>query len=225
MSRSASSRYQACNGETIRSLRRALGWTQAELAQKAGYSVRLIQKAESGGSLAPTTLEVLAQTLKSDEMCVTVSDLSATPLTVVQEFISLLNEHVGETGVAAQHLLAEDISVWCAGDPQEVPFAGEYLGIKNVIEFFRTFSAVLTASPEGLLQNVRYLANGPIVVCWAEAYAHVEGMPGPMPTVWVNHRYEVRSGKIVRFENHFDTQVGTQHLAEARARNLIASVK
>ncbi|MEM9186216.1 MAG: hypothetical protein AAGB00_06930 [Planctomycetota bacterium] len=73
------------------------------------------------------------------------------------------------------------------------------------------------------MRNVRYLSNGGVVVCWMEAYARVAGMPGPEPAVWVNHRYEVDGGKIARYENHFDTQVGAEHLAEARAKNLLGA--
>ena len=51
-----------CNGEMVRFLRKQRGWTQERLATAAGYTKRLVAKAESSGSLNPDTIEILAET-------------------------------------------------------------------------------------------------------------------------------------------------------------------
>ena len=218
-----SDRFLSCNGDAIRALRLKKGWTQAEFAKLSGYTTRLIQKAEKGGALAPPSLEVLAKTLSLDGDVVSIDQLTSTPLSVVKEFIRHINESRGEAGVASAHIFSDDCYIWCAGNREQVPFAGEWKGREGLIQYFRLFHAMLTPSKDGLLQNARYLANGRHVACWAEAHAQVVGMPGEMPVVWVNHLYEVRSGKITKYENHFDTETGSEHLAEAKARNLLQS--
>ncbi len=218
--RGAEDRFLSCNGSAIRARRLAQGWTQDDLAGRSGYSRRLIQKAESGGSLAPATLRVLAQALSTDAEQVIIDDLTLTPLSVVQEFVAAMNSHYHDIGPAVEHLLADDFVLWSAGDPSVMPFAGEFNGRDAIVEYVRVFLSVLSPSKEGFLRKVRYLASGNEVVCWLEAHAQVKGMD-TTPPVWVCHRYVVEGGKIARYENHFDTQTGSEHLAEARARGLL----
>lgn len=213
-------RFLTCNGAAIRSLRLARGWTQDEFASVAGYSRRLVQKAESGGSLAPGTLQVLAQALSVDHTPVQVADLVATPLSVVQELIAIIEQHLSDTGPAAAHLIADDFVMWCAGDPSEIPFAGQWRGVEGLTNYFRTFFSILEPDPDGVVRDLRFLTSGPVVSCWGTAHARVAGMP-ESPPVWINFRFEVHEGKITSFNNLFDTQTGAEHLAEARARELL----
>ena len=52
------------DGQKIRFLRQALGWTQAELAQNSKCSKRTIERAEAGGQVSVSTLKHLADALK-----------------------------------------------------------------------------------------------------------------------------------------------------------------
>ncbi|MFN3148584.1 helix-turn-helix domain-containing protein [Bremerella sp.] len=52
-----------CNRDFLRELRLNNGWTQAELAKRAGYSERLIGKAESGSPIARDTIVDIADAL------------------------------------------------------------------------------------------------------------------------------------------------------------------
>ena len=216
-------RFEPCNGEKIRLLRQSRLWTQREFADHSGYSLRLIQKAESGGSLKPETLHVLAKTLSTAEQPVTREHLKATPLLIVQRFIEAINIHEANLVAEMGHLLHDDIEAWCAGEESQMPFAGTWRGIEGFAEYFRRFFEVLTPDPP-LMRNMRFATSDEDVVAWGEAHASVEGMP-ETPVIWVWHRYIIRDGKIAKFSNHFDTQVGSQHLAEARARGLLGSGK
>ena len=53
---SNSKRSLRAQGAKFRILRQSLGWTQEDAAIKAGYSIRLIRKLESGGAVRPATL-------------------------------------------------------------------------------------------------------------------------------------------------------------------------
>jgi len=224
-----------CNGLAIRVLRQAHGWTQAELANVTGYSLRLVRKAEAGGALAPRTIGVLAKALGSNDSPVHIDDITMTPLAIAQKFVDIINAHyininaryddiggdIGDDiGPAARHLLADNIVVWSAGDREVIPFAGEWVGYDGFVDYFRTFFLALIPSEEGFLRNGRFLADGKEVVYWCEAHAGVAGMSST-PSAWGCHRYVVEEGKITRFENHFDTQTGSQQLAEAQARGLL----
>lgn len=217
----AGDRFLTCNGPAIRELRLGRGWTQDDLAEQSGYSRRLIQKAESGGSLAPATLAVLAETLGADKRPVGIENLTVSAVSLVRQFVEAQNTHFPDVAPVVRHLLADDFVMWSAGNPNEIPFAGEHRGYEGLDHFFKQFCLLLTPHPDGFLRNVRYLAEGNEVVCWLQAFAQVAGMD-ESPPIWVCHRYHIENGKIARFENHFDTQTGAEHLAEARARGLLA---
>ena len=61
------------NGECLRALRIARGWTQRDAARRAGVSDRLIRKAESGAPLGPVTIRILADLYESPEAAITSS--------------------------------------------------------------------------------------------------------------------------------------------------------
>ncbi|MEN0109146.1 MAG: nuclear transport factor 2 family protein [Planctomycetota bacterium] len=215
-------RYPQASGNRIRSLRQARGWTQSELATRSGFSLRLIQKAEAGGDLSPKSLGVLADTLSDGGSRVSAEALLGSPESVVREFHAAANQHSENTVTAAAHLFCDRIESFCAGDPEAFPFAGRRHGVDGFVEYLQAFFAVLTPAPAGLFQNVRYVSEGDQVVCWAEAHAKVPGMPDPAPPMWVWQRFVIKDDRIVHYENHFDTQVGSEHLAEARARGLLS---
>lgn len=74
------------NGDLMRDLRKARGWTQEQLAALAGYSPRLIRKAESGSSVKSDTIEVLAAALSTPEAPVSPETLVSDPLGMVRAF-------------------------------------------------------------------------------------------------------------------------------------------
>lgn len=74
------SRSFAVDGDRLRSLRVANGWTQEEAAKKAGVSDRSIRKAESGGPLEVRSLAILAELYSSPERKLTPDDLLAEAL-------------------------------------------------------------------------------------------------------------------------------------------------
>ncbi len=78
------------NGSAIREFRLQRGWTQRELAKRAGYTDRLVRKAESGGSLSPETLENLAIALSVPGQIVSQESLKTDILSVVEKWVMAL---------------------------------------------------------------------------------------------------------------------------------------
>jgi transcriptional regulator with XRE-family HTH domain len=68
------------SGPLLRSLRAGRGWTQGEVAAKAGFSDRLIRKAEAGGAIDAHSIATLARLYSSPERRLTPQDLLAEPL-------------------------------------------------------------------------------------------------------------------------------------------------
>lgn len=72
-------RSMSCNGKLISQLRKAIGWTQSDLARRAGFTERLIVKAEASQSIAASTLCIIAETLSEAGAAVSSQELSVDP--------------------------------------------------------------------------------------------------------------------------------------------------
>ena len=77
---------------TIRERRKQLGWSQVELGHRAGYSERVIRKAEASGTLRLQTIQDLAMTLSVGGLLITFQDLTtfaAEPSEIFQRMVEV----------------------------------------------------------------------------------------------------------------------------------------
>lgn len=65
------------DGRRLQLLRAGHGWTQQEAAERAGFSDRLIRKAEAGGPLQTQTIAILAELYSTRERPLRPGDLLA----------------------------------------------------------------------------------------------------------------------------------------------------
>lgn len=202
----------ACNGEMIAHFRKKRGYTQKEAAKNAGYSERLIRKAEASGRLSLQALEDLAAALSTKFDQLRAYDLITSPESMVREFWSAYKQHEAEMVSHVQHFLHHAVEIVCAGDPQQIPFAGTFQGPEGLDQWIRTFFATLSRPDPNHFQP-EYLASGKRVVTWGEELAVAPGLdPRPMCVI---HRFDFDDGKLVRFENMFDTHGGGEYLAQS----------
>lgn len=116
------------NGQRLQSLRQSAGMTQEELAQKSGYSDRLVRKAEASSPLRKSTVADLA-----DALCTATQKVTAEDLVFSREQISidiaafLLNGPSGD-GVTFKDLIHPGLELTVAGHELSIPFAGTYCG-------------------------------------------------------------------------------------------------
>src|SRR5688572_24686424 len=96
-SRPRRSRSFAVNGELLRACRIASGWTQVEAADKAGFTDRLVRKAESGGPLQIQSIAILAQLYSTAEHRLTPDDLLAEPISPATAVVFLSPTSLGIT--------------------------------------------------------------------------------------------------------------------------------
>ncbi len=215
-SRRANSRSYPCNVDLLVSLRERKGWTQQKLAAISGYSERLINKAESGRSISSAAIEILAETLSTEEDPIYFEDLISDPIALAKEFMAGIYVHQKNVVTAIRHFLDEDIVFRLAGDPATIPFAGEHRGFAAVERAFEIFFSIMEAPPNyDYKAGISYLAQGKDVIVWGESWLHPIGVPmdKPMP---ISHRLTFHKGKLVLFENVFDTLHAAKVLGERR---------
>ena len=210
-------RSLACNGETIRYHRNHLRWTQQQLADRAGYSSRVIAKAEADGSLSPATIEHLADALSQPDRPVYPEDLVFTPKLIARRFIEHYARYEEKCGEYWEEYLADDAQLIVPGDPTVLPFCGVYQGKEGFAQFWRNFFAVMQRHDKELIvRNMRVFAEGNHVILLTSDNAAFIGQPGPYPSTPLAFIFEFERGKLKRLEDHFNSSV-----AEARVWQLL----
>ncbi len=208
-------RAYACNRDFLRQLRLRNGLTQADLAKRAGYSERLISKAEAGVPIALDTIVDLADAFSEvDEDRIFWEDLACNPVQLAQRYIHAL--HVHQKGVIdeIEEFLDVNAVVRIAGDPAQIPFAGEHVGIDAIRRAFDIFFSVLEV-PQNLdyTKHYQYICQGPNAIIWGESWIHPIGRPMKTP-IRVSNLLMFRQGKIVLLDDCFDTAAGAACLRE-----------
>jgi len=204
----------AC-GRQILFFRKQRGLTQKQLAKMAGYSERLVRKAEAGGSLSSLTIRDLAAALSDDGVVVHPADLICSPESLAREFMAAFSEFQAEMITHVEHFLDPQAMLLCAGDPKKIPFAGQWQGVDGFERWVRTFFATLVRPVKDFYQP-EVLSHGNTVIMWGQDLWGRDLGDAPdltFPPIWVTQRYEFRQGRLTQFEHRFDTESGSTHLA------------
>lgn len=197
-----------CNGELLSRLRKQLRWTQAQLAQRAGYSERLIVKAESGASIAVQTLSTLCDTFGEAGVTAELEDLMNDPAARAKEFIHSLYFEEADVIDKTLHFLHDDVVFRFQGDPDVFPFAGEHNGIDAARNAFGLFFSVLEVlDDKSELDEYEYLSTGTGAVIFGHSTFTPRGGKLDEP-IKIAVRVEFQKGKMILFDDRFDTQAG-----------------
>lgn len=197
-------RSHACHVDTLVYLRQRKGWTQHELSAAAGYSRRLISKAESGQAISVSAIEVLAEALSIDSDPVVWEDLVCDPVAVAREYFTALYRYQRQSFARIRHLLDEEVVVRASGDPAALPFAGEFRGLAEVERRFELFFAALEAPANRDYAGEHvYVAQGNVVNVSGDSWWHP--LDRPCEPVLFSIRLTLRRGKIRLVEELLDT--------------------
>ena len=203
-------RSTPCNGRLISLLRRQLGWTQSELAEKAGFTERLIAKAEASQNIAAATLKMIAQTLSEAGMVVSSQDLSADPAALAKLFFLSTYEFGPRCLEVNSHFISNDIVIHFAGDPDVFPFAGTHTGIDAAKRAFAKFYEVIEPPKDhSEVENIQFVSTGYGALVWGETWAHPIGMPMTSPMKFAI-KMEFKNGLMTVFDDRFDTLEGAK---------------
>ena len=201
------SRAFACNRDFLRQLRLRNGWTQADLARRAGYSERLISKAEAGAPIARETISDLAEALSSEEEKLHWEDLACDPIQLAQRYIYAFHIHKKNTIDVLEDMIDPEVVFRIAGNPTEIPFAGEHHGIEAVRQSFHTFFSVLEVPNHDFETCFQYISQGPNAIIWGQSWIHPIGRPLPAP-IQISNLLKFRRGKLVFLDDCYDTAAG-----------------
>lgn len=214
------SRTLACNGEAIRHLRARRGLTQAELASLAGYSRRLVAKAEAGQSVNTATIEVLCEALSTAESPVTPEELVVSPRDIARRIIEAYAKHERQCVAHCSEYLAEDLQVVAPGDPTVLPFAGDRESIDGFDDFWGAFFSVMDRPDKKIvLEHLRIVADGNEVAVLTKENCTFLGAGGQGPPIPICVLMTFEHGKLVRFEDHFNVAAVQGTVADLVDRN------
>lgn len=202
-------RAYACNRDFLRHLRLQNGWTQADLAKRAGYSERLISKAEAGVPIARDTIVDLAGAFsETNEEPIYWEDLASDPIQLAQRYLDTIHIHQKDSVDHLLDFLHEEVVFRIAGDPSQIPFAGEHSGIDAVRNMFDIFFTVLEVPPNhDYNECYQVIGQGANAIIWGESWIHPVGRPMDQP-IRVSNLLVFRRGKLVLLDDCYDTATG-----------------
>lgn len=202
------------NGKRFAELRKQIGLTQMDLANRAGYSERVIRKAESGGALRLETIRDLSQSLSTPNQIVEPSHLYHSQLDLAKQFVQAYDQFGRDALLHCDGLFHEDFQFCCPGDPIQVSFAGLWNGLEGMQEFFDRFFSLFSRKAGSLLPT--YLEADCRVVARYEDQVFFE--THPMPPFWVNLHFHFRDGLISRIDDEYDTRLAAESFLELLKR-------
>lgn len=193
-------RSYPCNPELIKFLRTRKNWSQRRLAKESGYCERLICKAESGGSIASATIEVLAKALSTKDLKVFPEDLISDPIALSKKFIEAVHTLERDFVKGVAHFIdpsGEFNFVQCAIEE----YGGNYKGIVTLNDAAgRFFDALKFVKNQDFHSNYRYYGDGNDVVAWGKS-AMVELKTDQTFNLSITLRLSFQRGKLFRIED------------------------
>jgi transcriptional regulator with XRE-family HTH domain len=146
------------NGQRLQTLRQSAGMTQEELAQKAGYSDRLVRKAEASSPLRRSTVADLADALCTATQKVTADDLAFSREQISTDVAAFLLHGPRGSGVVLADLIHPRLALTVAGYELNIPFAGTHSG-PAACESFRTLFLASFVNIEYRPEQTQCFAN------------------------------------------------------------------
>jgi len=193
----------SANGRAIKESRDRLGWTQEDLAAKAGLSVRVVAKAEAGGSISRSTREAIATAFSQANLTVSAQDLARDPAELAVQFLRNYVKYEAECVQHSLDIISSEIYAYIDGDPATNPIAGEYRGIEEFDGFFRKFFSCFVRSG-GDMENPETRVIGNEVIAWGFENIHLPNITPTTPGfVMLKMRFE--AGRMVRFEDYYES--------------------
>lgn len=200
------SRYYSVNGRALRKVRLDCQLSQSELGKRAGYSERLVRKAESGGSLELETIQCLVEALRLLGAEISVEQLLYDQLAMAKTVVEGYDKLGPNMMKDIAHLLTPDFIWYCPGDPKNTPFAGEWRGANGLQEWLDIFFGTFTRMP-GSLHPEYTVGNNHVCAHYSDTL-YLKGVA--LPPFWVNLHFVFRNGLIRRIDDQYDTKAASE---------------
>lgn len=207
------SRSIAVNGRELRSHRIARGWTQAEHAKAAGYTERLVSKAENGGSLEIATIQDLAEALSTPDQVVSFASLTLDIAAIARKWVETFARLETRMLCEMESLFTDDFEFVCPGDPQMAPFVGTWKGTNGLQRWLDLFFGFFEKTVN---EEVEYMVgDGTVIARWLATCTY-QGVQ--CPPVRINMHFQFENGLIARIVDDYDTHTGSVEVSKAKAR-------
>ncbi len=198
-------RSYTCNGAMLKYYREKKGWTQNELSAVSGYRERMLSKAENGGSILSSTIDVLAESLSTEDDPLYPEDLITDPLKLAQDYNTVFHVHQKETVKEFRDFLDDDFTIKIAGDPASIPFAGEYHGLQEAERYYHLLFSFLEVPKDYDHRPLyQYIVEGKNVVSMGQCWIHPIGRPLKKP-MKISCHFKFQRGKLILFDEFYDT--------------------
>jgi transcriptional regulator with XRE-family HTH domain len=199
-----SKRVVQTNGPAIRNLRNLRGWTQKDLANRAGYTERLIRKAESGGTLGIQTAMDIAEALSQELHALSSDDfvLARDRLAAAQRFLEAFALHGQDMVAHVKYELTNDFILRIAVFSGSVSsFSNAFLGSSG-LQLVLDGVAGECSIYKGLI-DAKYTVGDGIV---SARYSQKLWFAGcALDPFWVNLHFRFESQRIASIEVDYDT--------------------
>lgn len=197
------SRFQQVNTQVLRELRLKRGWSQKELAEKAGYSDRLVRKAEFGGKLDVDTIRNIAEALSTLNEKVTLDFLTNDVLSVAKTFMQFFDERGAGMLPAINHYIAPDFVLHVTSAIESLPLHGTWDGKQGLCEFLNLFFGTFSRVPNSLAP--RYAVGTDFIVASYTDTLQAPNRPDEM--IQVYRHFHFRDGQLSRIDDLYESPV------------------
>lgn len=156
-----------CNGDLLRFYRDRKGLTQSQLASEAGYSVRLVGKAEAGQPIRMETVEVLAEALSRPDQSISPIDLMTDPIALAKKYVFEQNSQTENFVSRVDQILSRNFELRVIADLEQLDLASVYRGSSGLREYRRRLHSSINGL-NVLADSMRsqFFALGNEVVVW-----------------------------------------------------------
>lgn len=197
------SRFQQVNTQVLRELRVKRGWSQKELAEKAGYTDRLVRKAEFGGKLDVETIRNIAEALSTLEEKVTLDLLTSDVLSIAKTFMQLFDQLGAGMVPAIEHYIAPDFVLHVTSSVESLPLQGTWNGKQGFQAFLDLFFGTFSRDPKTLAPL--YAVGTDFVVARYMDRLHTPHRPDELIQVYRHFRF--RDGLLSRIDDLYESPV------------------
>jgi len=198
-------RFLPINSNTFKQFRLRLGWSQLELAERSGYSARLIRKAEAGGMLKKETIEHLAEAMSARERIITPQDLVLDFSAIVHDFFTSFDRFGPAVLNHCNKHFAAECELHCNSD--SVPFDGAWAGIDGMHTFFQKFFEHFSR-PVCSTSVQLFLGESGVVARYVDLLETPENL---IVATKFNLYFQFESGLIERLEFEFNDRIPAQY--------------
>ncbi len=191
------------NARLLREARWRLGWSQEDLASEAGLCVRVVAKAEAGGTVLLATAERIANAFQAAGVAADFLPIVGSPREAVESILQAYRLSDRQLATTCSPVLSNTLLAEVTGSRREIPFAGVYQGLLGFERLWKRFFTLFHREGGDLGENEQVAVAGQQVVLWGHEKLRIGESPAAPPLLVVM-QFRVERGLVRHFELTLD---------------------